>query len=74
MRLIYRPLHRGRPGTPRPAVLRLGSDRKKESFYPNFNLSLSQFVSRYILRMDAEFEWDPTKAESNYQKHAVSFY
>jgi uncharacterized DUF497 family protein len=23
--------------------------------------------------MDAEFEWDPTKAESNYQKHAVSF-
>jgi len=23
--------------------------------------------------MDTEFEWDPAKAESNYQKHGVSF-
>ncbi|HXM47632.1 MAG TPA: BrnT family toxin [Pyrinomonadaceae bacterium] len=27
----------------------------------------------YILAMDTEFEWDPAKAESNYQKHGVSF-
>jgi uncharacterized DUF497 family protein len=23
--------------------------------------------------LDTEFEWDPAKAESNYQKHGVSF-
>lgn len=35
------------------------------------------FVSRiawgYILAMDAEFEWDTEKAESNLEKHDVSF-
>lgn len=27
----------------------------------------------YIPHMDTEFEWDPDKAESNLQKHGVSF-
>ena len=26
----------------------------------------------YIPNMDTEFEWDPEKAESNYQRHGVS--
>jgi hypothetical protein len=47
--------------------------KKKASTQTSICFS-SHFVSRYILRMDAEFEWDPTKAKSNYQRHAVSFY